>query len=485
MALQKNHIDRTFREKLKNFSDPAPQEVWEGVTGYLIQDRRRSRLFLFVRIAASVAVIISLGTAYLLLRNPSAINRQAGEHTSIPADTSATVPVTENRQALLSETRETKSAKKGEEFMAAKDNRTGAGNNTRQKTGTNEEIKMSMLRQAVQPEEHNTQAYDLLAVTAMREIQGITSGSAGNDRPDMDRVSILKEKPVYEIAAPSEKPDKDLIVLIDENTEANKIRSDRWAVGTQVSPVYSYRDLGSSAVKTDALSYYNTAESGMLAYAGGVNLSYLTSKRLTVQSGLYYSRMGISIEHSYASTNLGPGNIYSDAFQYSTIANSSGQIRTGSGNIESYYTSGWSGDKTEGHSMPAGETFNQLNLQFNKSEIIQNFQYLEIPVILKYKMIDRRLGFNLLGGMSTNLLLGSNAYLLNGNDKEKIGRTTDLKTVNYSSTVGMGMDYALSSRFNLSLEPFFKYYLNSINQSADIKSRPYTFGVFSGISFVF
>jgi len=319
----------------------------------------------------------------------------------------------------------------------------------------------------------------------MELLQGVRSGPVGASGSDIERINTLREMIAYETVIPAENTADDFFVLIDENTEAEATRSDKWAVGTQVSPVYSYRDLGGSADKAGALSYYNNAESGMLAYVGGLNLAYLPAERLTVQSGVYYSRMGISVDHSYVSANLGPDNAYEKAFKYNTIANSSGLIATGAGNIEPYFTSGWSEDRQEWNDAIVGETYNQLNMQFNESDVIQNFEYLEVPVILKYKVIDRRLGFNILGGMSTNFLIGSNAFLVSEGNRERIGRTEHLKTFNYSSTVGMGMDYELSSRFNLSFEPFFKYYLNSINQTTVIKSRPYTFGIFSGISFVF
>jgi len=106
-------------------------------------------------------------------------------------------------------------------------------------------------------------------------------------------------------------------------------------------------------------------------------------------------------------------------------------------------------------------------------------------MILRYKLIDRKLGFNLLGGMSTNFLVGSNVYFQEDGTKEKIGKTTDIKTVNYSSIIGFGVDYAISKRLNINFEPTFRYYLNSINISSSINSHPYSMGIFTGISYYF
>lgn len=491
MALRKNHIDKTFKAKLKNFNEAAPPDVWEGVAGVLEQGRRRNRLLILARIAASAALIIAVGATYLFLRAP-ADNYQAGEFITTPADTAGSGQSAVNRQALISEEEEVKGGDTGKELMAAETGWPEPADNTPAHTIPARETLSQGSGTNDLTGEQAEETVEFLAAADIRNLPGITADPVITPHQGRDRMNTLREMPGYELTVPFYEPAGDVIVLIDENTPEDGYSRDKWAVGTQVSPVYSYRDLGRSladagTMSSNTTSYYNSAESGMMAYAGGVNLSYLPAERVTVQSGVYYSRMGISIDHTYITANLGPENAYSDAFKYNIISNSSGIIQTGSGNIEAYYTTGWSDhrDGTYTDPVPVSETFNQLNLQATKGEVIQNFEYLEIPVILKYRVIDRRMGFNILGGMSTNLLVGSDAYLMDEGNKEKIGKTADLRSVNYSGTVGMGMDYALSSRFNLNLEPYFKYYLNSINQSSAIRSRPYGFGVFTGISFVF
>ncbi|KKK88583.1 hypothetical protein LCGC14_2741670, partial [marine sediment metagenome] len=75
---------------------------------------------------------------------------------------------------------------------------------------------------------------------------------------------------------------------------------DKWAIGGQVAPIYSYRNLGPS--QADALyatSYLNDIESGVVSYAGGVNLNYSPARRFSIQSGLNYYRMGVSVQNTY------------------------------------------------------------------------------------------------------------------------------------------------------------------------------------------
>jgi len=49
----------------------------------------------------------------------------------------------------------------------------------------------------------------------------------------------------------------------------------------------------------------------------------------------------------------------------------------------------------------------------------------------------------------------------------------------------MGIEYSLSDKFSLNLEPTFRYYLNSFSDMNSMKIHPYSFGVFSGLSYRF
>jgi hypothetical protein len=271
------------------------------------------------------------------------------------------------------------------------------------------------------------------------------------------------------------------IDVFEEWGDDRKASYDKWGVGTQVSPIYSYRSLEVSGGGPGA-SFYNDVEDGIVSYAGGVNVSYAPLKRLSIQSGLYYSNMGMKVGNAYYAS-MDSKNSFMDgtpAIQAS-INNSTGNIEIQQGLDYAYAANsvpqaGWE---------LASEYARANNLNAQEGEILQQFQYLELPLILRYRIIDRRLGFHFLGGLSSNFLVGNSAYYQEGGNKEQIGTTTNLRPVNYSSVVGMGMDYSISKKFHLNLEPTFRYYLNSINTGSVIKSYPYTIGIFTGLLYTF
>jgi hypothetical protein len=74
--------------------------------------------------------------------------------------------------------------------------------------------------------------------------------------------------------------------------------------------------------------------------------------------------------------------------------------------------------------------------------------------------------------------------MIDGN-KYPIGETKGLNPISLSSTLGMGMEYNFSKNLSLNFEPTFRYYLNPFNDIVGSKIHPYSFGIFSGVSYKF
>jgi hypothetical protein len=82
-------------------------------------------------------------------------------------------------------------------------------------------------------------------------------------------------------------------------------------------------------------------------------------------------------------------------------------------------------------------------------------------------------------------LVGNTARLENQQQVLGTGKIEGLRQITFSSSLGMGMNYELTQRFNLTVEPTFKIQLNSLNTQQNFNARPYAFGIFSGISYQF
>jgi hypothetical protein len=269
----------------------------------------------------------------------------------------------------------------------------------------------------------------------------------------------------------------------EETVTDEEQKDDRWMLGSEVAPLYSYRKIESDYLNSSAVQNFNKSEQGLLALAGGLRVGYSAGRRLSLQSGLYYSRYGqqntsgesISLEQVADSDR--------SRVTYLAIANSTGTIQAdeGSTNYASVISSP-TGNKSDFLSYGFTAISND-NIPFTEGDItaVQYFDYLELPVTVKYKIIDRKLSFSFLGGVITNFLVNNGVQIEHNGNKESFGTTRDINKVNYQGSVGLGLDYPIMERMAISLEPRFRYYLNPIDQRFDV--HPYSFGIFAGISY--
>ncbi len=459
MSRRKNKTDQQFRDQLRHFETSPPDQVWHGIASALQSDKRKNRVLWISRIAASIAVLLALGTTWFLLREPpetQLVNQETQNIETIPE--AAT-----NKAAVPEIDREVETRTSGGELIVR-------------------ETEVNLAEANVPP------AQDGLLADAEKETKKMpgdrTYPDPLNTIPAMSATRIQTEFTdqgtmlAVNYYPSTVSDDNEGIDVFDEWGDDKKSSHDKWGVGTQVSPIYSYRNLEVSGGSAPSASYYNDVEEGIVSYAGGVNVHYAPLKRLSVQSGLYYSNMGMKVGNaSYVSVDNRFSFMDETATVKASINNSTGIIETQ--------------EALAANSVPypGWELVSQNALVSSpdapQGEILQEFQYLELPLILRYRVIDRRLGFHFLGGLSSNFLVGNSAYYQEGGDKEPIGTTGNLRPVNYSSVVGLGVDYSISKRFHVNLEPTFRYYLNSINTGSVIKSHPYTIGFFTGLLYTF
>ena len=463
MGKGKNHTDELFSSRLRHFEASPPKEAWEGISSTLKADRRRQQVVVFWRVAASVAVLTAIGTTFFLVNPP---------HDSTMAE--GDIDVTEQRES------------------------TGTG------TVTDSETIQGVTTEVLPEETVDTPPGErtgpvtkpafatLIASTGAVEDQQVP-GAFFQRQAAPDPVSGKRAAP-FELTDPGEgllaahryrvtpvPPPYDELDIFQDPEEEKSGRG-TWSLGTQVTPLYSYRSLNGSG--DAAATYFNQVEEGLLAYAGGVNIQYSPRRRLSVQSGVYYSKMGVIVGNAQYAQVAGGYSMLSMTDNLLAVSNSSGTIEAGGetgGGIFAVFT-----ERSQGEVGTVVTDFSSVeSLPASPGEVIQHFEYLELPVILRYRVLDRKLGFNVLGGMSTNFLVGRDAYFRLDGKKEFLGVTGNIKPVNYSSILGVGLDYAVSERLNFNIEPTFRYYLNSINESADLGSHPYSFGFYTGLRYSF
>lgn len=216
---------------------------------------------------------------------------------------------------------------------------------------------------------------------------------------------------------------------------------------------------------------------------GGFSLELKTKKRWSVQSGVYYTPMGQSSSNNNSREMLAsvPMN---DSPQYFNTS-----VKNNNGTLELNGTAGI----IKLNSIPAElqvegsldrETFAPKALVSN-AEFDQNFEYLEVPLVVKYQLLDSQFGIQLMSGLSSHMLIGNSVYINQNGDRNRVGETLGMTKFTYSGLVGIGVSYSLGSNLFLNIEPRIKYYFQSLNDNPGVDYKPYSFGIYTGLSFAF
>ena len=289
-----------------------------------------------------------------------------------------------------------------------------------------------------------------------------------------------KDKSAYGLTNEERK----LIAANVSTSRENKIQDRGWKMGVNVSPGYS--SSSSNHSENYALDMAYSASEGSGNVGAGFSLQYQTGKRWSIESGVHYAKSGQKSQNTYelfARTNsAGFGNFDSDLAFAPAKSLAAGQVSMNS-------TAGVIAlDKlppgTEVVANPESE-ISFSNSLLSRGEFSQVFNFIEIPLYLRYKIIDSKIDVDLLGGVNAGFVVGNNAFLDNEYGVQNIGKTQDVSALNMSGTIGVGVNYALNKHFSLAVEPRFNYYLNSINQNPEVDFRPYRIGVYTGLYYDF
>jgi hypothetical protein len=453
-----------LKDKLGNYQVNPPDEMWNEISERIGGGRSRRRMILlFLASAASIALAISLGVHFF---GPD-IPRQE----TVAGDTSGQERMHEvNRENDVAGETE----RSGEEHPEVTTVPSADRNKIRQaqaeeKPEAEEQIKEDRITAVLHKEEPTEHQEDLAPQDL--ELRIDPSASAGPEE------EVIAESDTIIKLLPDVPGEDDALAasVMDEVTK----REPRWTLGAALSPLYSYRDAGADAIPD------NRAESGLLSYSTGIHLSYRRNSRLAFETGIYFNKTGISIgapgiqvfSQYYNNMVFGTG---SERTEIKAISNSVGNIIAYSGDI---YMNGYKISAENGAQADASEALNEVTT--TESGIQQHLDFLELPFNLRYSIIDRRFELQLVGGISTNFLVNNYVTMETSLGQEEIGYLSNVKTVNYSGNAGLGMIYHMGGKFSLLLEPRFRYFINSVNDSTLPSTRPYSLGFYTGLSYTF
>lgn len=256
----------------------------------------------------------------------------------------------------------------------------------------------------------------------------------------------------------------------EEEKEKNE-RHIKLALSGHVAPVYTSGTYHTTATNARGYQYSDSQMSGTMNVSGGLKFSVASDKKLSVQTGLFYSRMGQHTNEkisSYPQTMAFAANASRENYDY---------IVTPLGNLKS---------RTKATAYRSEEAILLSNNNDSRTaDVEQVFNTVEIPLALRYRFFDQKLRLSIAGGFSGNIVVDNKVYMIKGNEKEYVGSTEDIRRFNLSTDLGFGIEYPIARNVKIMLEPGFKYYLQSLSRNSQIDFKPYTFSLSTGIGIEF
>ena len=468
MDVNFDQMDDIFRKQLRNYSQSVPDDIWGNIHQALDNNKKAKRITIY-RIAAAVAAFAIIGSGYLYLSN----NGESFDNNTV---------ITENNL-------QQESVNEAKIFNQEK---------------VNEKIADDFENKKI--EELDVENHKLIAEANFAEIKSYNSNNLMPVESDIEkREKNLEKLSQKQISIKSEGVELAIIDVrkqrvksylnslpdiynsyaLNDLIEDKESKNSKWILGGEFSPLYSYRYIADAGSDYNQ-DYYNSAENPIMSYTGGLNVQYKAIGRLTVQTGVYYTTMGQSFDYMSVYANTAYDLVaeeYKDRFVNSySITNSSGDVSFNSPYviIDEKLTRVNNLSDSKGVADVSDPIFNNLD-----AEIQQSFQYVEVPFLMRYKLIDKNVDFNIIGGFGANFLIGNDVYLKYAGNKEVIGETKGVNTINYNSILGFGIEYPVMDRINIRLEPSVKYYLNEINSSSSVESHPYSIGIYAGVNYSF
>ncbi len=428
------NIDIVFRNGLKNLEVLPPADVWENIPPVPV---RQSRLRVFTGIAAGIAALVSLTLlASWFLRSNDIGNQIAeltlasGEAQAVRVDGTASIPAVVNAGLPPAELA----------MPTSVDDR------------VNEKILIAPAEEPMR----------LLADADMNLANGKDDRSLPVSTDDITVISSGR------LTGPN---DGQTLTLIPVTRDA---AAQRFLVGASMSPAMGF----SPGAQDMRLSELMNGEKSRPSFTTGLTFGYQISDRLTIQSGIGLSSIGQTITGVDVFAGLSDFYAVKSSYLYS-VETASGLILAG--NTDLYLAD----NQARVGTLVQGADPSKYKLTQVGDDIQQVFRYLELPLMLRYKVIDSRLGLNLSGGFAYGLLVDNMAYTGTGSDMVEVGHTEGINIHNLSSQLGLGMEYTISSKISFNLEPVFKYYMTPISDIYGAFYKPYSLGVWSGFFFKF
>ena len=461
---EEKNIDRSFRDKLENFSLEPPAHIWTGIQDQLMRNKKRRRILYLRWISAAAAILLAFLGGWYFSNNTETQQAITAEETINQPNEAI------SKGKVITET----------DNIPFKPETNLIASSAEQKETKTEKQTVASFK----PEEKVS-----VTATQNRKRETLILKQLESREPNFNfsRKTEIKLPKTRQISVPENgltEPDRMLIASNTADFRSGNSDESRWKFGMMVSPGYSSQVANHSQSYASNMTY--SANSGNTNVTGGISVQMRTSKRLSVESGVYYDKNGQKSGQALQLFDKRNDQMYTNPvgdYYSNNIDMTDNHLSMNS--VAGIITLDKLPDGAEISGDIESSALGASNEFVASGDLSQVFDFIQIPLYLRYKLIDSRVDVEMIGGFNAGMLVGNNAYIDNEYGLQNIGETQDISPLSFSGTLGIGLSYKLGTHISLGAEPRLNYFLSSINKNSDITFKPYRIGFYTGVYYEF
>ena len=447
--MENKNIDNIFKDKLSGLDASPNKRVWANIESKLKKKKRRVLPIWWL--SGGVAASLIIGFLLLPFKNNNSNNDKIIQPVIIAAPNKNQENLNTNKNKI-----DTLINTKKENIFIVEEK-----NNNKPQKRKKKEVKTR--KQQVLIAETNSkknETKEIVSKKAMKEnflnknkfqekLDSIKNKNLITQQINIDTKKtdfILKNKK-QEV-----KEDFKAVVYQTKEEEEKKLQK-RWSV----SPVVAVLNSNSFSKSSPINASLNNTTKGNSSYSYGVNVSYQLHKKWSIQTGIHLQEIAFSNNNVIVSS-------------------------TNSSNSNVSFNSG------DSFALEDATNLNSSSISLSAISldgvINQEYGYLEVPIEIKYSIIEsKKIKTQLVTGFSS-LFLNKNNIQLNANSISRKGKANNLNSINFSGNFGIDFNYKINKRWSLNLNPMFKTQLNTFHKNSN-GFKPYFIGFYSGVNFSF
>ena len=452
MSRDHKHIDRIFQENFKHFEAQPNAKIWNEIEAKIHPKKRRIFPIWLKFTGAAAALILAFGLGYWSkLSTPTQIESFSNLSTSsfdfkLSLDKSTSLTKANDLLNSLIDKSQDFSASNNfiQNSIVQNTNTTPTNNDLASVYKTENPVtkldKFSAIVNRLYVETSLLKAFNFSENTSILNTKTIQNKITETATISADETGKTQFDSLFE----------DESLVVDKETSIAK----KWFLKPVISPIFNAGQNASSAIGQDLASNEST---GDVSFSYGMQVGFKVNNKWSIRTGVN------QVNTSYTTQNV----VYAPsagAFISSNVVSTYGVYN------QNYY------DNNIG---------NQGTRIFSENgNLTQQLGFIEVPLEIEYTILDGKFGVNLSGGASTFLLTNNGLLLDTADGMMNIGESQNINQTSFSTNIGLGLNYAISQKLQLNVEPAFKYQLNTF-QGSNLSFNPYFFGVYTGLQFQF